>query len=55
MGTITTLPSVTANADGTSTFTHAPHVRGPLTYIVYRDNTPDSRSCEATTDLYVWG
>ncbi|MGW5159222.1 hypothetical protein ACWEPN_27410 [Nonomuraea wenchangensis] len=53
MGEVTTLPGVTTNADGTFTFTHAPYGSGNLTYIVYRENTPDTRSCTASTRVYV--
>ncbi|MFF0767323.1 YncE family protein [Nonomuraea wenchangensis] len=53
MGQVTTLPGVTTNADGTFTFTHAPYSSGNLTYIVYRENTPDTRSCTASTRVYV--
>ncbi|WP_344218103.1 hypothetical protein [Nonomuraea bangladeshensis] len=53
MGQVTTLPDVTTNADGTFTFTHVPYTSGNLTYIVYRENTPDTRSCTASTRVSV--
>lgn len=53
LGRITTLPSVTTNPDGTFTFTHAPNVASLLTYVISRDNTPDSRRCTAATNVNV--
>jgi WD40 repeat protein len=52
-GTTTALPNVTTNADGTFTFTHKPMIVDTLSYDVYRDNTPGSRSCEATAAVNV--
>ncbi|MEU0482232.1 hypothetical protein ABZ260_23960 [Streptosporangium sp. NPDC006013] len=52
-GTTTMLPDVTTNADGTYTFSHTPYFADRWSYDVYRENTPDSRSCKASVIVNV--